>query len=184
MNYNQELNQFQQPPKKKMPEWLEIILIIAGITLAAFLIIELIKYLSVSLVEDEKEERTPRVFISHSWTYDKEFNNLIQRFEEYGFGYYNHSIPKDKPLDVNGKRELLEGIRRKMINCSKFIILAGMYVNNSKIIKEEIKMAKELGKEIIAIRPHGINRIPKIIRDNANVVIGTHTPNIIEHLKR
>lgn len=184
MNNEQEFNYSNHQQSNKLPNWLETILIIAGITLAALLFIELMKYLFLSFEKDKKEGRTPRVFISHSWTYDHEFNNLIRRFDEYGFGYYNHSIPKNNPLNVNGKKELISGIRRKMSNCSKFVVLAGMYVNNSDIIKEEIKIAKELGKEIIAIRPHGVTRIPIIVRENASVIIGTHTPKIIEYLKK
>jgi len=164
-----------------IPKWIENLLLIAGISLAMFLFIELVK--EIFKGQDSDKIGKPRVFISHSWSYDKEFNSLIHRFEDYGFEFYNHSVPKSKPLDVNSRRELLEGLRAQMKGCSKVIVLAGMYVNNSPIIREEIKIAKELKKEIIAIRPHGAEKIPKIIRENADKIIGTYTPSIVNKLK-
>lgn len=166
---------------KNTPKWLSDLLILAGISITSYLLIELIK----EIFSDSnclKQENKPRVFISHSWTYDKEFNNLIKKFEQYGFEYYNHSVSKSKPIEARNRKELIKQIELKVKKCSKVVILAGMYVNSSDIIKEEIKIAKKLNKEIIAIKPHGSVRVPKIVRENSTKIIGNHTPSIINKL--
>ena len=106
----------------------------------------------------------------------------MDRFQNYEFDYFNHSIFKDEPLDVSSNKELLEGIEKKIKGCSKVVILAGMYVNKSTVIREELRIAKKLNKEIIAIIPHGQKKVPLIVRAFSKTIIGTNTPNIINHL--
>lgn len=48
-----------------------------------------------------------RLFISHAWDYNKQYDNLIKllRIRPY-FEFYNHSVPKHDPLDSKTKKEL------------------------------------------------------------------------------
>ncbi|OFY92199.1 MAG: hypothetical protein A3K10_03060 [Bacteroidetes bacterium RIFCSPLOWO2_12_FULL_31_6] len=124
----------------------------------------------------------PRVFISHSWDYDNDYRTLIKRFDHYGFEYYNHSIPEEKALDEETTRKIENGIRNKMKGCSKVLVLAGDYANNYWI-KKEVKIAKEMAKEIIAIRPWGEHTIPSYLKNDADRIIGFNSKSIIEHIK-
>jgi hypothetical protein len=158
----------------------ETVLIVGISILAVYALFQLIRYL-IATDNTEKKKR-PRIFISHSWRFDNDFYKLLDRFQNYEFDYFNHSIFKDEPLDVSSNKELLEGIEKKIKGCSKVVILAGMYVNKSTVIREELRIAKKLNKEIIAIIPHGQKKVPLIVRAFSKTIIGTNTPNIINHL--
>ena len=71
-----------------------------------------------------------------------------------------------------------------MIYCSKIVVIAGDYVDKSPVIKSEIKLAKQLDKEIIAIKPWGQKKLPRALRDTAHVVIGSTTNSINSTLQK
>jgi hypothetical protein len=132
---------------------------------------------------DNEKEPTRRIFISHSWDYDKDYKTLIRNFNNYGFEYYNHSIPEEKALDEQTTRKIENGIRNKIRGCSKVLVLAGDYANNFWI-KKEVKIASEMGKEIIAIRPWNTTSIPSYIKNEADIIVGFNTKTIIETIKK
>lgn len=179
------MNQIENKPENQMPGWLQALLLIGGTMLLAYLLAKLFESL-FGEDDDDRSERygasMPRVFISHSWDYDDDYRSLIKRFDSYNFDFYNHSIPEEKALDENATKDITEGIKSKMRGCSKVLVLAGDYANNYWI-KREVEIAKELGKEVIAIRPWGANTIPPYLRSNADRILGFNTKNIIEKIK-
>lgn len=177
---NREIKHAEQVVSKRdLPDWLKAILVIGGLTLAMYLIIKLLEYIFSSETASKR-----RIFISHSWTHEKDFKNLISKLEKVEYEFYNHSVTKNKPLDAKSNTDLVNQIRKKMIYCSKIVVIAGDYVDKSRIIKSEIKLAKQLDKEIIAIRPWGQKKIPKALEETAHVVIGPTTENIISALQK
>lgn len=106
-----------------------------------------------------------RVFISHSWKKGSDdYNLLINKLAEANINFYNHSIPLDKAFDENKKKELEKIFRKQMIYCSKIFVLATRGIKSDTFVMTEIKIAKSLKKEIIAIKPHGQKGIPDFIK--------------------
>ncbi|MCC6448439.1 MAG: TIR domain-containing protein [Chitinophagaceae bacterium] len=165
---------------KEFPVWLQLLLVVGGSVLIAYLLTKLFEFLFGS---DNEKEPTRRIFISHSWDYDKDYKTLIRNFNNYGFEYYNHSIPEEKALDEQTTRKIENGIRNKIRGCSKVLVLAGDYANNFWI-KKEVKIASEMGKEIIAIRPWNTTSIPSYIKNEADIIVGFNTKTIIETIKK
>jgi hypothetical protein len=169
-----------QNTNKELPVWLQILLVVGGTVLIAYLLTKLFEFLFGT---DNEKEPTRRIFISHSWDYDKDYRTLIRNFNNYGFEYYNHSIPEEKALDESKTRNIENGIRDKIRGCSKVLVLAGDYANNFWI-KKEVKIATEMGKEIIAIRPWNANSIPAYLRAEADTIVGFNAKTIIEKIKK
>lgn len=164
------------PPQK--PNFLGNLLKIGLILATTYLVAKLFEY----LFDDwEDDEVAPRLFISHSWNYDRDYWDLLNKFEQNNFRFYNHSIDNLSPNNINAK-QIEENITRKMRGCSKVIVLAGPYSENYWI-KKEIDIANQLGKEVIAVRPWKQPYIPRYIEKHATKVIGYKSPTIIEHLK-
>jgi len=168
---------FVNKQKSEMPLWLQLLLLIGGAVPVGYLIGSLFEFFF-----GEDNGCAPRVFVSHSWKNDRDYWNLIEKFERNDFNFYNHSIDVDKPLDVNTSREIEEGIRRKMKGCSKVLVLAGSY-SKRYWIKKEVEIANKLNKEVIAVRPWGQNWVPKYLESKADRVVGFNSRAIMENLK-
>lgn len=166
--------------QEDIPEWLRILLILGGTILLGYLVARVFQYLFNSNTKDD--ETAPRIFISHSWSYDEDYSNLVNKFSDNEFKYYNHSIPSDRPLNTTIEKEIDDGIRKKMSGCSKVVVLAGEYANR-KWIKREVEIAKELGKVVVAIRPWGQKTIPSYLKKKADTIIGFNSKAIIENIK-
>ena len=164
---------------EELPQWLQVLLVIGGAVCLGYLLTKLFEFLFDTWGEDEVR---PRVFISHSWSYDNDYWNLIGKFQKNEFEFYNHSIDLDKPLDASTKSEIELGIRNKIKGCSKVVVLAGSYAERYWI-KREVEIANEMGKEIIAVRPWGQSYVPPFLNKKADKIVGFNSKSIIEHIK-
>lgn len=125
-----------------------------------------------------------RIFISHSWTYSKEYDKIEEFLKEQGVSFYNHSVPKDDPVHTNGTdKELYEKIDAKVRGCSCVIILAGVYASYSKWINKEIEIAKKYNKPIIAVEPFGSERTSKVVKEAATVIVGWRAYSVANAVK-
>lgn len=168
--------------------WLQLIISIGGILLFAHLIAKLIDYLIDNDFSEEdnylekRKKRKPRIFVSHSWKHNKDYNNLIKGFEKQGFNYYNHSISFDKAEDLKSDKEIENKIKNQLLYSRCLLVLGGSY-SNKYWIKKEVEIAKSLGKKVIAVRPWNTNSIPKYLEKTADEVIGFNSKAIIEKIK-
>lgn len=122
-----------------------------------------------------------RIFISHSWTYTDAYEKLCNILNNNGFYFYNHSVPKDDPIHTNGTaKQLREAIHNQMMGVNCVLILAGVYSTYSKWIKEEIALAQEMDKPIIAIEPWGSERTSSVVKEAADRIVGWNGPSIIK----
>jgi hypothetical protein len=119
-----------------------------------------------------------RIFISHPWgsnnPHDK-IVNLIQKDSNKSF--YNHSVKQNEPLSGN-KTEVKRKIEQKIKGSSVVIVNASNHASHRKMIKEEIRIAKKYGKKVVAVRPRGQKNISKIVRDNADHIVGWNNKSI------
>ena len=133
--------------------------------------------------------RTFNLFISHSWSYEDEYDRLtaLLRNRSY-FRFKDYSVPRDDPIHNAGTaKELREAIRRQMHPCSVVLILAGVYATYSKWIKTEVLLAKKDfsgPKPIIAVRPRGSERISAVVRDAADKIVGWNTESIVRAIRK
>ena len=63
------------------------------------------------------------------------------------------------------------------------IILSGMYVSYRDLIQYEIEKAYETGNYIIGVKPWGNERMPQIVQDKADVIVGWNKNGIINVIK-
>lgn len=132
------------------------------------------------------EERLPqrRVFISHSWKKgSKDYLAIKRKLKEHSIKVYDHSIPRFKAFNENKRSKLERIFRNQMLYCSKVFVLGSSGLERNSFVMTEIKIAKELNKEIIAIKPYGQNSIPQFIRRNSTKVISNNINSIKEILK-
>lgn len=140
--------------------------------------------LVINHYKKEKKPSQRRIFISHSWKKGSDdYYQLINKLSEASIPFYNHSIPFDKAFDENKKKELEKIFRDQMIYCSKIFVLANRGIKSDTFVMTEIKIAKSLKKEIIAIKPYGQRGIPDFIRKNASKIISNNINSITEVLK-
>jgi hypothetical protein len=134
----------------------------------------------------KEKNKTPqrRIFISHSWKKGSDdYNQLVNKLSNANIPFYNHSIPLDRAFDEGKKKELEKIFRKQMIYCSKIFVLATRGIKSDTFVMTEIRIAKSLKKEIIAVKPHGQNGIPDFIRRNSSKIITNNINSIKEVLK-
>ena len=126
--------------------------------------------------------KTRNLFISHAWKYDEHYWKVVNCFNaESRFLWKNYSVPKhDSCKDVN---KLEECLLNQMRPSSAIIILGGMYVSHSDWIDYEIDKAVEMNKIIIGVKPWGQEKIPKRLKDNADIIVGWNSSSIIKAVR-
>ncbi len=168
------------PPNSEPPDWLKFIISIGGIFLFAHLVGKLASYLIDEF--SQEPEKTPRIFVSHSWKHDDDYNKLIKNFKKQGFEYYNHSLPEGKADYLKNEKEIEKKIKNQLLYCRCLLVLGGNYANKPWI-KKEVEIAKSLNKKVIAVRPWNAYKIPKYLEGAADEVVGFNSKAIIERIK-
>lgn len=124
------------------------------------------------------------LFISHSWAYSDAYEKVCKMLDSQvtinGFNYKNYSVPKNDPIhNAPNDSRLEEAIRAQMKSVSVVVIMAGVYSTYSKWINIEIKIAKEMGKKILAIEPWDSERTSKTVKDAADKIVGWNSSSIV-----
>jgi len=132
--------------------------------------------------------KTYNVFISHSWNYGDAYDKLVNMLDKADrFSYRNYSVPKDSPVhNASTDKELLDAIKERMQFCDVVLILAGVYSTYSKWINKEIQLASNgftSPKPIIAIQPWDSEKTSRIVKDNADKIVGWNTDPIVSAIR-
>ncbi len=132
--------------------------------------------------------KTYHLFISHSWTYENQYDNLVNLLNNaQDFRYKNYSVAKDNPIHTNGtNKQLRVAIAEKIRNSSVILVLAGVYATYSKWINIEIEIAKNdfsRKKPIIALEPRGANRTSQYVKENADAIVKWNTNSIVKAIQ-
>ncbi len=124
----------------------------------------------------------PKIFISHSWGYDIDYDNLVKLLNNRGyFDFRNYSIPQDDRIEGTNK-EVWSQIDSQIKQCSVVIIIVGMYASYSGSIKKEIDIARAYSKPILAIRPRGADKTSSL-KDYAHELVGWNTESIVQAIR-
>lgn len=123
------------------------------------------------------------LFISHAWHRSEHYEKVIEWLDDSSISYRNYSVPEENPLHSGNKTKLKEDLTAQIRPASCIIILSGMYAAYSEWIEYEINEAVRMEKYIIALKPWGQERIPSIIQENADVIIGWNSSSLINAIK-
>ncbi len=127
--------------------------------------------------------RTYSVFICHDWAYSDDYYRICQFLEAApNFDWENRSVPEHDPLDTNDQLE--KNLRDQIRAANVMLVVAGMYSARSGWMDWEMAFARRIGKPIIGIRPWGNERLPRVVQDNADEMVGWNTSTIIRAIRR
>ncbi|MDZ5812404.1 TIR domain-containing protein [Halorubrum sp. AD140] len=130
-------------------------------------------------------EQSHRVFISHSWAYENDYEEVRDLLNgARGFEYFNHSVSSEDPLDAQLPNHLRKKICDQMRSASVVLVLGGMYVEYSDWIQEEIEIANEMEKPIIGVKPQRNERIPNTVHEHATEVVEADGTEILDAINR
>ncbi|HHF0151877.1 TPA: TIR domain-containing protein [Enterobacter roggenkampii] len=91
-------------------------------------------------------------------------------------------VTVDKPINSEDTAYIRSVLKNKIINSDVFLVMAGMYTSYSDWMQWEIDTAKKNGIPIIAVKPRGAERIPLIIQNNADVIVGWNSDSIVNNI--
>ena len=133
--------------------------------------------------------KTYDLFISHAWNYNADYYKLESFLNKAPlFKWRNYSVPEHDPLidpkSNTGRGKLLKmlDIQLRPSNC--VLILGGMYASYSDWINKEIELAIKYNKPIVAIYPWGQQRMPNIIQESADEIVGWNTNSIVNAIRK
>lgn len=113
-----------------------------------------------------------RVFISHSWKYEDQFQEIKSLLDEvWGFEWYDHSVSSDEPIDAQLPNHLRSKLRDQIQSTHVVLVLAGMYTAHSEWMEVEIELAADMGKPVIGVIPPDNERAPKIVKQHATEIV-------------
>jgi hypothetical protein len=128
------------------------------------------------------------VFISHAWRYSEDYEGVIRLLEAAPrFKWKDYSVCCERSLAEPG-----EWLRRKQIKVliaqrialsSCFVLTAGMYVCYRRWIQDEIDLAIEMDKPIVAILARGQQRAPREIEDYADRICGWRSKSLVKAIR-
>ncbi|CAH0996177.1 hypothetical protein EMA8858_02307 [Emticicia aquatica] len=126
-----------------------------------------------------------RVYICHSYYDSTSYNKLAKKLKmAEDFRIFNHSIPEKKKKHNKNDEELRAIFRKQMGGCSHVFVLASSDIPRKSYVKIELEIAKELGKEIIAVVGKDQYNIPPFIKKLADIEVTNDTRNLKKQLKK
>lgn len=123
------------------------------------------------------------VFICHAWKYNSHYETVLGWLRQSGLQISNYSIPREDPFGRRSISQLKQDIAAQIRPASCVIIISGMYAAHSNWIDYEISEAVRMGKYIIGIRPWGQERVPTIIQQNADIMVGWNASSLISAIR-
>ncbi len=132
--------------------------------------------------------RDYNIFISHSWSYSDKYDKLIEMLKTASyFSFRDFSVPKDDPIhNASTSQDLYNAIKQQISPVSVVLILAGVYASYSKWIDKEIHIAQSgfsFPKKILAVEPWGSEKTSKLVKNNADKIVGWNGQSIADAIK-
>lgn len=128
--------------------------------------------------------RLRKIFISHCWDYDNDYNTIKTWLDNalyYTFSDYSISIEK-KLLGLNNS-ELKTAIAEQIRQCSVFIVPTAVYSSCSDWVKFEVQTAVNMGKPILAVVPWGQKHNSVLVTTCADKTFGWNSNSVIDGIK-
>jgi hypothetical protein len=125
-----------------------------------------------------------RLFVSHSWDENEDYNRVFEYLEASGNFYYkNTSQPQAKrPIDRESQRE---DLRRQIAPCEVVVIVASAYKWSPELVGFQMNFAKAADRPIVAMENFGSTEaLPKAIKDLADEICSWNERDLIDALRR
>lgn len=124
------------------------------------------------------------LFISHSWKHNSDYDGLIELLDEKNhFSHRNYSVTKKEKVEGKSDRALKRHIKNKQIKpASVVIVIAGVYSTYSDWIGKEVRIAEELDKPILSVKPWGADRT-SYITNKADATAGWNKTSIVREIR-
>ncbi|HAH34984.1 MAG TPA: hypothetical protein DEQ87_13915 [Algoriphagus sp.] len=129
--------------------------------------------------------KTYTIFISHSWAYIDDLNNLKRLLENRG--YFNVQFEEatpDVPINSDNAYYIRQRLKQKISNSDVVLGIAGIYASHSEWMAWELDKALELGKPIIGVVPRGAERVSTVVSSRANEIVRWNTDSIVEAIRK
>lgn len=132
---------------------------------------------------------TPKIFISHSWSYKDAYHRLVTLLNARGnFLFSNFSVPKGDPIhNSSDQQALYNAIYNQIRPASIVLIMAGVCDTHSKWIQHEVRIAKNefhLPKPIIVVKPWAQASVSVAVSKNANELVGWNTESVVGAIRK
>jgi len=139
---------------------------------------------TITLSSDDRRQEY-RIFVSHSWDYSDEYENLIELLDDANnFSYRNYSVPEEDEIDANSDEELEDALREGQIQpASVVIVLAGLYSTYSDWIGKEIRIANDEDKPVLGVEPWGSDNTSSYVETFSDEMVGWNTDSIVEAIR-
>lgn len=133
--------------------------------------------------------KTYDIFISHAWTYSKDYYNLVDLLNSAAnFKWRNYSVPSHNPvIDPSteaGKRALKKELDQQIrpVNC--VLVISGMYATYREWIQNEMDLASGYNKPIIGVIPWGQERVSTAVSSVAKQMVRWNTDSIVAAIRK
>lgn len=104
------------------------------------------------------------------------------------FRYRDYSVPEDNPIFdpevLVPKTELIAALDRLIRPVHVFLVSAGMFVAHRQWLQLEIDIAQKYDKPIIGVLPQGQVKIPKLVDELADEIVGWYIPAIVRAIRK
>ena len=116
------------------------------------------------------------VFISHAWHRSVTYDGVVRLLNEQPrFRWRDYSVGEDRSLAGPDERvptrTLKALIAGRIARSSCLVLTAGVYIGRRRWIQEEIDLAVEMDKPIVAVLTLGQKRLPRGLHDYADHVV-------------
>jgi len=124
------------------------------------------------------------IFISHSWKYPNDLENLRNLLRERG--YFNVEFEEasaDEPINSANAYYIKKRLAEKISNSNIVLGIAGMYASYSDWMEWELDKAIELGVPIVGVIPRGQERISQTVSSRSKQDVRWNTESIVAAIR-
>lgn len=124
------------------------------------------------------------IFISHSWKYPNDLENLRNLLRERG--YFNVEFEEasaDEPINSANAYYIKKRLAEKISNSNIVLGIAGMYASYSDWMEWELDKAIELGVPIVGVIPRGQERISQTVSSRSEQDVRWNTESIVAAIR-
>jgi hypothetical protein len=125
------------------------------------------------------------IFISHSWSYPEDLNNLRNLLEERG--YFNVEFEEasaDEPINSTNAAYIKQRLKQKISNSNIVLGIAGMYASYSDWMVWELDRAMELDVPIVGVVPWGQERVSTTVSSRSKEDVHWNTESIVAAIRK
>lgn len=126
-----------------------------------------------------------RIFISHSWTYPQDLENLRNLLQERG--YFNVSFEEataDVPINSTNAAYVKSRLKLKISNSNIVLGIAGMYASYSDWMAWELETANSINIPIVGVIPRGQERISATVTKYSKQDVRWNTESIVAAIRK